>query len=228
MSGQPVLKGLPCLQAHRLSQLQERLPSEVVVGHDDPGRRMDDLGEVPEEGQHVDEVPDDVAHDDVVERARQRKLLDVAAHEPEVGVVLAGRSKGGEGDVDAHSPRWTKRREERAVATPEIQDTRARWHLTADEPVEVLVVGAVADPRAGPISLDPVEMHPYPPSGPVVQKAGRVGDSRRVVDRMMLHEPGILGPRMGASDVSERKRALITGITGQDGSYLAELLLSKG
>jgi GDPmannose 4,6-dehydratase len=28
--------------------------------------------------------------------------------------------------------------------------------------------------------------------------------------------------------VSDRKRALITGITGQDGSYLAELLLSKG
>lgn len=27
---------------------------------------------------------------------------------------------------------------------------------------------------------------------------------------------------------SEKKRALITGITGQDGSYLAELLLSKG
>ena len=26
----------------------------------------------------------------------------------------------------------------------------------------------------------------------------------------------------------EAKRALITGITGQDGSYLAELLLSKG
>ena len=25
-----------------------------------------------------------------------------------------------------------------------------------------------------------------------------------------------------------RKRALITGVTGQDGSYLAELLLSKG
>ncbi len=28
--------------------------------------------------------------------------------------------------------------------------------------------------------------------------------------------------------ISERKRALITGITGQDGSYLAELLLAKG
>ena len=27
---------------------------------------------------------------------------------------------------------------------------------------------------------------------------------------------------------STRKRALITGITGQDGSYLAELLLGKG
>ena len=26
----------------------------------------------------------------------------------------------------------------------------------------------------------------------------------------------------------EAKRALITGITGQDGSYLAELLLDKG
>jgi len=30
------------------------------------------------------------------------------------------------------------------------------------------------------------------------------------------------------STVSDRKRALITGITGQDGSYLAELLLEKG
>src|SRR3712207_4920271 len=29
-------------------------------------------------------------------------------------------------------------------------------------------------------------------------------------------------------DTSTRKRALITGITGQDGSYLAELLLGKG
>src|SRR3974390_3449265 len=28
--------------------------------------------------------------------------------------------------------------------------------------------------------------------------------------------------------MSNRKKALITGITGQDGSYLAELLLSKG
>lgn len=30
------------------------------------------------------------------------------------------------------------------------------------------------------------------------------------------------------SDTSPRKVALITGITGQDGSYLAELLLKKG
>lgn len=30
------------------------------------------------------------------------------------------------------------------------------------------------------------------------------------------------------SDLMEQKKALITGITGQDGSYLAELLLSKG
>jgi len=31
-----------------------------------------------------------------------------------------------------------------------------------------------------------------------------------------------------AAPTTERKRALLTGITGQDGSYLAELLLSKG
>ena len=31
-----------------------------------------------------------------------------------------------------------------------------------------------------------------------------------------------------AKDDSPRKVALITGITGQDGSYLAELLLEKG
>jgi GDP-D-mannose dehydratase len=31
-----------------------------------------------------------------------------------------------------------------------------------------------------------------------------------------------------STETSGRKRALITGITGQDGSYLAELLLEKG
>lgn len=31
-----------------------------------------------------------------------------------------------------------------------------------------------------------------------------------------------------SSNISRRKVALITGITGQDGSYLAELLISKG
>lgn len=33
---------------------------------------------------------------------------------------------------------------------------------------------------------------------------------------------------MATEQTTERKRALITGITGQDGSYLAELLLEKG
>ena len=33
---------------------------------------------------------------------------------------------------------------------------------------------------------------------------------------------------MGAKIISPMKTALITGITGQDGSYLAELLLNKG
>jgi len=30
------------------------------------------------------------------------------------------------------------------------------------------------------------------------------------------------------SEINERKVALVTGITGQDGSYLTELLLEKG
>jgi GDPmannose 4,6-dehydratase len=37
-----------------------------------------------------------------------------------------------------------------------------------------------------------------------------------------------LGPTEWTEDLSVSKSALITGITGQDGSYLAELLLSKG
>ena len=34
--------------------------------------------------------------------------------------------------------------------------------------------------------------------------------------------------KSGSSCSEQRKVALITGITGQDGSYLAELLLEKG
>ena len=34
--------------------------------------------------------------------------------------------------------------------------------------------------------------------------------------------------KMSSSNISSRKVALVTGITGQDGSYLAELLLDKG
>lgn len=37
-----------------------------------------------------------------------------------------------------------------------------------------------------------------------------------------------IDPTQNESDPTRRRRALITGITGQDGSYLAELLLSKG
>src|SRR5690606_19339184 len=55
-------------------------------------------------------------------------------------------------------------------------------------------------------------------------------------DLPTLHRPrfprnarGARGPqRPGAHDDMTAKRALITGITGQDGAYLAELLLAKG
>src|SRR5512139_2157933 len=42
-------------------------------------------------------------------------------------------------------------------------------------------------------------------------------------------EPGFfLGYFRGGGNVGREKRAIIAGIAGQDGSYLAELLLSKG
>src|SRR3954465_1480434 len=37
-----------------------------------------------------------------------------------------------------------------------------------------------------------------------------------------------MGKQKGAVENLEMKKALITGITGQDGSYLAEFLLEKG
>lgn len=39
---------------------------------------------------------------------------------------------------------------------------------------------------------------------------------------------GLYSFRLGKLLMTEAKRALITGITGQDGSYLSELLLEKG
>lgn len=39
---------------------------------------------------------------------------------------------------------------------------------------------------------------------------------------------GVNGHSNGHANGDHRKVALITGITGQDGSYLAELLLGKG
>ena len=38
---------------------------------------------------------------------------------------------------------------------------------------------------------------------------------------------GRLPPEQGV-DAGRRRKALISGVTGQDGSYLTELLLSKG
>ena len=43
---------------------------------------------------------------------------------------------------------------------------------------------------------------------------------------MPSHQPST--PRTAQPNPAGPKRALITGITGQDGSYLAELLVSKG
>ena len=45
--------------------------------------------------------------------------------------------------------------------------------------------------------------------------------------RFIRSDPTRLGAQLNLI-MTEAKRALITGITGQDGSYLAELLLEKG
>ena len=56
---------------------------------------------------------------------------------------------------------------------------------------------------------------------------------RYILVRVIRNSPVLLFAKASSRDMSnpllpEKKRALITGITGQDGSYLAELLLSKG
>ncbi|KAL7006144.1 hypothetical protein EMMF5_004265 [Cystobasidiomycetes sp. EMM_F5] len=55
------------------------------------------------------------------------------------------------------------------------------------------------------------------------------GHQRGVSSTMFVaHGPVITGASQSISDYRKRKVALLTGITGQDGSYLTELLLEKG
>lgn len=63
-----------------------------------------------------------------------------------------------------------------------------------------------------------------PGDGGVTKKSDRPGpnEKRKRLFSLAKHRPPWLNDRM------EKKIALITGITGQDGSYLAELLLEKG
>src|SRR5688572_7140489 len=64
---------------------------------------------------------------------------------------------------------------------------------------------------------------PIRPRGkpPLVARAGRA-TSGRIVAR------GLLGASTRSRQRMTPRRALLTGITGQDGAYLAELLLEKG
>ncbi len=59
--------------------------------------------------------------------------------------------------------------------------------------------------------------------------ARRSGSASRRTRRSPMGSRGRSpGTRSHESEIDDTKRALITGITGQDGSYLAELLLAKG
>ena len=53
-------------------------------------------------------------------------------------------------------------------------------------------------------------------------------EERVLSDTFTLHTAKQNKRTMTDTDTEERKIALVTGITGQDGSYLAEFLLEKG
>src|ERR1051325_4055666 len=61
-------------------------------------------------------------------------------------------------------------------------------------------------------------------------RVARAADLRRAQRRSVTHGRGCDARifRLKLSRISMAKRAIITGITGQDGSYLAELLLEQG
>src|SRR3989344_2559589 len=54
-------------------------------------------------------------------------------------------------------------------------------------------------------------------------RANKVGGQYRILGKELLR---LVSPELEKE--AKKKKALITGITGQDGSYLAELLLEKG
>src|SRR5262249_46959522 len=69
--------------------------------------------------------------------------------------------------------------------------------------------------------------------GVVLWEGGKVFARERKIDADSLSKTGSADPLSHAGpdkikNLMSAKRALITGITGQDGSYLAELLLQKG
>src|SRR5262249_41635019 len=66
---------------------------------------------------------------------------------------------------------------------------------------------------------------PFPPPGINQTRRGRTPIRGRRTSRRGHPGHGFARPRTEGEDM---KRALITGITGQDGSYLAELLLEQG
>jgi GDPmannose 4,6-dehydratase len=183
-----------------------------------------------EESLDVDQIAEHVAHDHVVEGRGDRQTLDVSADEVEIRVALPRVEQRREREVDADPTGGLEGSEQGPVATAEVEHGRAGLHLVADHPVEIVVVVAMPGSRGGTARRDLVEVpaEPTARAGVEVTRAAGCGVGRWSL--LAFHEGSndrLIPPRVPRGHRMASKRALITGITGQDGSYLAELLLSK-
>jgi hypothetical protein len=143
---------------------------------------MGHAGQREEELLDVDQETDHVARDHVVEGPGDRQPLDVATDEVEIGVAAARLDQGGEREVDADPARRLKGREQRPVATAEIEHGRPRRHLVADQAVEILVVVPVPSTLLGVLRRDPVEVTADPAARAIID-FGRAASFHRVRDR---------------------------------------------
>ncbi len=101
-------------------------------------------------------------------------------------------SQGGLGEVHPDADRRLERREQRAIAAPKIQDRGPRRHLASDEAVQIVVVVAVSDPRAGSLCPGSIDVGPDDAPGSFVEAASPWGGQDRFSRTLVAHKPGII------------------------------------
>ena len=101
--------------------------------------------------------------------------------------------------------------------------------MTVAEIARVIWEACGSDP--GPFALEHLPTFPVDVRAPLAERREGptvLGWEARIGVARGRRADGRVAARMDVSDDMSNRRALITGITGQDGSYLAELLLEKG